>query len=199
MKNKMFVRLLAALYALAFVAGVGLLGFRVWSSKGCTEQNLAVKDAQWNSIIDNHPVAWAGYDAESLVTTDSDPYLVWQVDSKVRSLRVQIRSSQPVRDPMVYYTTTEQPWSASQTIPLVESDPEQGIFTFALPGGISVHTLRLDPTSCAGAFVELDAVTLNPSVRTFGLTAGELLMLLVLPLLAALTVQEIAALKKGQK
>ncbi len=199
MKNKMFVRLLAVLYVLAFVAGVGLLGFRALSRKGCAEQDLAVQDAQWNSIIDNHPVAWAGYDAESLVTTDSDPYLVWKVDSKVRGLQVKIRSSQPVRDPMVYYTTTEQPWSASQTIPLVESDPEQGIYTFALSGGISVHTLRLDPTSCAGAFVELDAVTLNPAVRTFALTAGELLLLLILPLLAALTVQEIAALKKGQK
>lgn len=199
MKNKRFVRLLAALYALALVAGIGLLGVRIWSRKGCAEQTLAVQDAQWNSIINNHPVAWAGYDAESLVTTDGDPYLVWQIDRKVCGLRVQIRSSQPVRDPMVYYTTTDQPWSASQTIPLVESDPEQGIYTFALPGSVSVHTLRLDPTSCAGAFVELDAVTLNPSVHPFGLKAGELLMLFAMPLLAALFVQEITALKKGQK
>lgn len=197
MKNKKFVRLVAILYALAFCVGVGLIGFRAWSSKACTEQQLSVQEAQWSSVIDNHPVSWAGYDAESLVTTDSDPYLVWQVNGAVRGLRMQIRSSQPIRDPMLYYTTAEnQPWDASRTIPLAECDPEQGIYTFALPGSISVHALRLDPTSSAGAFFELDEVTLNPTASAFALTTGELLMLLAAPLLAALLVQEVAAFRR---
>ena len=81
-------------------------------------------------------------------------------------------------------------------LPLVESDPAKGVYRFALPGAVPVHALRLDPTSSAGAFFVLEEITLNPPPQGLPLTAGEVLALAVLPLLAVLSVQELAALRR---
>lgn len=195
MSKKQFVRLVAILYLAAVVLGAGLYGVRASNRKKCTTQALEVVDAQWSSLLDNHPVAWAGYDAQSLVTTDDDAYLVWTVDSLVSGLRMRIRSSQPIRDPALYYTTEEgQEYASDKTFDLVESIPEQGIYVFALPGATKVHQLRLDPTSSAGAFVELEEVTMNPAGLKNGLQIGEWLFLLAAPMLVALLLQELISL-----
>lgn len=200
MNRKQLARLLAAFYLVAVLLGVGLCGTRLWGRKACTTQPLAVDEAQWSSIMDHHPVAWAGYDAESLVSTDNDPYLVWQIDGSVCGLEMQIRSSQPIRDPQVYYTTQDgEDWSSGRTLPLVEADPTQGIYRFALPQGKKVHSLRLDPTSSAGAFFELDHITLNPAGSGFLLTAGEVFLLLIAPFFAVLVVQEVLVWRGREK
>lgn len=200
MNRKQLARLLAACYLVAAVLGVCLGLTRLWGRKACTTQTLTVNEAQWSSMMDHHPVAWAGYDSESLVSTDNDPYLVWQVNGPVRGLEMQIRSSQPIRDPQVYYTTQEgQDWSADRTLPLVQADPAQGIYRFALPRGKKVCNLRLDPTSSAGAFFELDSITLNPADAGMPLTAGEGFLLLILPFFAALTIQEVLVWREAQK
>ncbi len=73
MNRKQLARLLAACYLVAAVLGVCLGLTRLWGRKACTTQTLAVNEAQWSSMMDHHPVAWAGYDSESLVSTDNDP------------------------------------------------------------------------------------------------------------------------------
>ncbi len=200
MSKKQFARVVAILYLAALLAAAGLCGVRAKARKTCTEQTLTAADAQWSSIRDNHPVAWAGYDAESLVTTDTDGYLVWNIDGPVSGLRMRVRSSQPIRDPALYYTTAEgQDYQSGKTFALVESIPEQGVYVFALPGATKVHQLRLDPTSSAGAFFELEEVTLNPAGLKNGLQTSEWLFVLVAPLLAALALQEVISLFRKEK
>lgn len=187
------LRLLAVCYLAAVLLGAVLLGVRLVRRNGCVPQSLDTADAAWNDLMTDHPVAWAGYDGDSLVTTGWDAYLAWDVNTKVQGLECHIRSTQPVKDLQLYYTTPRQPgFDASRTIPLVECDPAKGIYRFALPGAVQVAQLRLDPTSNAGAFLEVDEILLNPPGKGLPLTRGEVLGLLTLPLLAALCIVELS-------
>ena len=196
MKQKM-LRVWAVVYAAALLAALLCTAVRQHGRAACVPQALPLAAAQLSSIRTDHPAQWANFGPGSLVATDGDPFLVWQVDGPVHSLQMQVRSSQPIRDPQVYYTTAPgQDWSGSRTLPLVESDPAAGVYRFALPKAVQVSALRLDPTSSAGAFFALEEITLNPPPQGLPLTAGEVLALVLAPLLAVLAGQELAALRR---
>ena len=200
LQKKPWLCLFAGLYLLAVICAAALAGARAYARTGCTPMQLDVHAARGEGVIDNHPVSWAGWDSESLVTRSSDTYLVWQVNGPVSGLEMVIRSSQPVRDPQLYYTTAQgQDWSPRRTSPLKAADPVNGVYRFALPGAVSVENLRLDATISAGAFFELDAVTLNPAGSEGLLTAGEILLVLLVPLLAGLTARQLAQAFGGEK
>ena len=199
LNQKPWLCLLAGLYLLAVLCAAALAGVRAHARAACTETPLDVRAARWEGVIDSHPVSWAGWDADSLVTRSSDTYLAWTVQAPVSGLEMVIRSSQPVRDPQLYYTTAPgQDWSAARMIPLTAADPVQGVYRFALPGAVTVENLRLDATASAGAFFELDAVTLNPAAPARLLTAGECILVLLAPLLAVLAARQLALAFGGE-
>lgn len=199
MSKKRFGRLMAVFYAAALLAAlavrtVGWLGLRQ-----CRTADLEVTQAVQSSIRDDR--TWATFGPGSLLSTDGDPQLLWTVEQPVSGLRMTVRSSKPIQDPELYYTTAPgQAFSAARRLTPIRSDPAAGVYEFQLPRAETVCCLRLDPTAAAGAFFQLQ-VQLNPPIsaaRWFCPTAAQLLALAAGPALLTLAVQELAAALKKQ-
>ncbi len=188
MSKKLYARLLALLYALALAAlcAVKLAGWAVLAD--CESLSLLPADAAWEALRNDRSWDEAGWPVGSLLTTDGDARLEWTVDGPVSGLAMRIESSQPVREPVLYYTTEpgQQVTAARQLTP-VRYDAAAGSWLFLMPMPQRVHTLRLDPTASAGAFIRLE-VTLNPQEAAAAWwlpTPAWLLGLALLPPLAA--------------
>lgn len=189
MKKKTFLRLLAILYAAAALLLGGSVVLRSLAARSAAPRELSVADAQLSSLLTDR--TWAVWQSGSLLSSDTDPQLIWQINGPVRAVRVTLRSSLPVRDPEIYYTTAAgQGYSLSRRLVPSQSDPFSGSYTFVLPRTQNVVSLRLDPTSAAGAFLKVEPVELNPSVSVAPEPAAVLAALFA-PFLAALAVREI--------
>ncbi len=198
MSRKAFLRLMAALYAVALAACLAVRTVGWCGLRRCEARPLEAALAEQVSIFDDR--TWASFGPGSLLSTNGDAQLIWTLDAPVSGLQMTVRSSKPVMEPELYYTTApRQDFSLERRLAPVKSDPVAGVYVFRLPRATQVHRLRLDPTSAGGAFFTLQ-VQLNPPVAVgewFAPSAAELLALAFGPALAALAVREIGlALKK---
>lgn len=191
MSKKQFYRLLAALYAAAFLL-LALERATAWQGlRGCRQKELPLAAAQHNSLLDDR--TWYSFGPGSLLSSDGDPQLVWQLGERVSGLRMTIRASKPVLGPQLYYTTAPgQGYDLARRLEPACSDPAAGVYEFWLPRAVYVDSLRLDPTEAAGAMMELE-VLLNPPVapRRLWPGAAALLAALAAPPLLALALREV--------
>ncbi len=198
MRKKCFVRLTAALYALAVVLLVVMQLVRAVSLLRCEERPLLLEDAQTDAILTDYEVDWMGFETGDMLAQSTDPQLMWTLDDTVSGLSFHIRTSLPVKDMELYYTTAPgQDYSAERRLAPVESEPYSGYYVFRMDKPVPVHQLRLDPTSAAGSFMELTELTLNPAPTAAELwlpPLGSLLAAASAPLLTAIALREVAFL-----
>lgn len=197
MTKKTFARLLALLYigAALLWLGLGLTGWlscRALEKDGTlTTRELSVQQAEKVSLFDDR--TWGSFREGSLLTTNTDAQLIWKIGAPVSGLTVTLRSSQPIKDLELYYTTAEgQDFSVKNRLTPVWSDPLAGSYRFELPDVPFVEQLRLDPTSAGGAFLEINDITLNEPLSPdtwFVPDAAQLLALLAGPALLAWAVR----------
>lgn len=203
MRKQMFRRLLAVLYGAAVLLLAVLLLVRGNALARCEERPLSVEDAWTDAIRTDYEADWLGFKTGDLLAQSTDPMLVWTLDEEVSGLRLCIRTSQPVREMELYYTTEPgQDYAVERCLRPVTGDAATGVYEFRFPKATYVHQLRLDPTGAAGSFMQFKELTLNPArgaAQYFLPTAAQLLAVLTAPLLAALAVREaVCALRPRQ-
>ena len=203
MRKKSFWRLLAALYAAAVL--LCAIGQLMWVSgmKDAEPQQLSVQDAVLSSIRTDYGAQWLDYRPDDMLATDGDPQIIWTVEGMVSGLRVRLKTSQPVKDAALYYTTAPgQEFSLERRLDPMYYDAQTGAYLFRLPKAVYVHTLRLDPTGAAGSFIQAEEILLNPPLTAeerYLPAVGWLLTALFAPPLLTVALREgmcLAARKK---
>ena len=198
MRKKSFGRLTVILYGLAAVLLAAAQLVRAVPLLRCEERPLLLEDAQTDAILTDYEVDWLGFETGDMLAQSSDPQLVWTLDAAVSGLSFCIRTSLPVQDMELYYTTAPgQGHSAARRLAPVESDPDSGYYVFRMDRPVYVHQLRLDPTSAAGSFMEITELTLNPAPDAAELwlpPLGNLFTAAFAPVLTALALREAAGL-----
>ncbi len=161
MSKRSFIRCWALLLSLGLVL-FGVLRCAGWSALAeCESRPLPWQDARLEALLTDR--TWGSFEEGCLVTTDGDAHLVWTVDGTVAQLCMTLRSSRPVSRPELYYTTEPgQEFSLEHRLDPTWADPAAGVYIFRFACPVQVHQLRLDPTTAAGAFLELDAALQVP-------------------------------------
>ena len=194
MCKRVFLRTFLLLYAAAAAALAVLLVLRGNALARCEEKPLAPEEAWTDAVLDDYEVDWIGFHTGDLLALSTDPMFVWTLDETVRGLSFCIRTSQPVRDMELYYTTRPgQDYAVERRLTPAVCDPQSGYYEFRFPQVTYVHQLRLDPTSAAGSFMQFRAMTLNPAWGTaqyYIPTAAQLLAVATAPPLCALALRE---------
>lgn len=192
-------RLVAAAYLLALAAwlahGAGALVQGAWYAHRGQAPSvvLAPQDLELSSLVpyegDDGPVEGC------LVSTDSDPHLFWRHEAWVDTVTLDVGQNKPAGGVELYYLLPgQQEFTANQVV--YPSRDAQGRYVFEL-GGKLVAGLRVDPDSVGGVVTQFRGMAVNPHhawYRHFVPSAGQGLLLLALPLLAAALVAEIASL-----
>ena len=204
MRKTVFWRLLLILYGAAVLLLAGVLAVRGSALARCEEKPLLVEDAWTDAILNDYEVDWIGFETGDLLAQSTDPMLVWTPDEAVSGLRLRIRTSQPIREMELYYTTQPgQDYAVERCLRPTAGDPLTGLYEFRFPQATHVYQLRLDPTGAAGSFMQFAELTLNParSPAQYCLpTAAQLLAVLAVPPLTALAVREtVTALRPRSK
>ena len=194
MRKQRFLRVLLAMYAVAAVTLTVVLVLRGNALARCEEKPLTLEEAWTDAVLDDYEVDWIGFHTGDLLSQSTDPMFVWTLDETVRGLSFYIRTSQPVRDMELYYTTQSgQDYAVERRLTPTICEPQKGYYEFRFPQATYVHQLRLDPTSAAGSFMQFRAMTLNPvwsASQYYAPTAVQLLALAAAPLLCTLVLQE---------
>lgn len=194
MRKQVFLWVLIVLYAVAAAVLAVMLVLRGNALARCEEHPLALEEAWTDAVLDDYEVDWIGFRTGDLLAQSADPMFIWTLDETVRGLSFCVRTSQPVRDMELYYTTQpEQEYTIDRRLVPTVCDPQSGYYEFQFPQATHVHQLRLDPTSAAGSFMQFSAMTLNPVRETaqyYAPTAAQLLVLGVVPLLCVLALRE---------
>lgn len=195
MRKQRFLRVLLTLYAVAAVTLAVVLVLRGNALVRCEEKPLTPEEAWTDAVLDDYEVDWIGFHTGDLLAQSTDPMFVWTLDETVRGLSFCIRTSQPVRDMELYYTTQPgQDYAVERRLTPAACDPQSGYYEFRFPQATHVHQLRLDPTSAAGSFMQFRAMTLNPAwgtARYYSPTAAQLLAFAAAPPLCALALREL--------
>lgn len=203
MRKTVFLRLLLIFYAAAAVLLAAVLAVRASALARCEEKALAIGDAWSDAILDDYEVDWIGFKTGDLLAQSTDPMLVWTLDETVSGLRLRIRTSQPIREMELYYTTQPgQDYTVERCLRPTAGDPLTGLYEFRFSKATYVHQLRLDPTGAAGSFMQFAELTLNPvrsTAQYYGPSAAQLLAVLAAPPLAALAVREAACALRSRK
>jgi hypothetical protein len=195
MRKTMFWRLLIVLYGAAVLLLTVVLTARGSALARCEEKTLQIEDAWTDAILNDYEVDWIGFETGDLLAQSTDPMLVWTLNEEVSGLRLRIRTSQPVREMELYYTTQPgQDYAVERCLRPTVGDPLNGLYEFRFPKATYVHQLRLDPTGAAGSFMRFAELTLNPvrsTVQYYAPSAAQLLTVLSVPPLATLAVREV--------
>lgn len=204
MRKTVFRRLLSVLYGAAALLLTAVLAVRGSALARCEEKTLRIEDAWTDAILNDYEVDWIGFETGDLLAQSTDPMLVWTLDEPVRGLRLCIRTSQPIREMELYYTTQPgQDYTVERCLRPTAGDALTGVYEFSFPKATHVYQLRLDPTGAAGSFMQFAELTLNPArdtVQYYLPTAAQLLALLTAPPLTALAAREIVCvLRSGRK
>lgn len=201
-------RLLAAAYLLALalwlVHGAGALVQKAWyTSRGLAPSlTLSAEELEFVSmkpyLVDYDP------EDQMWVSSDSDPQIHWNQMVWVDTVVLDVRQQRPTGRVELYYKQPGQhDFSTRQVIYPTKDD--QGRYVFDLRGKW-VDRLRMDPDSVGGVLTEFRGVQINPVrpwYRYFVPSAGQWLLLLVLPLAVSALLIELDQLlnvtQRGQK
>lgn len=175
--------------------GVGVLVQTAWyAHEGlAATRSLGLDELELVSFRPYEDVEYT--DGGWYISTDTDPQFHWQQRAWVRRVVLDITHIKPGCGVELYYRLPGQAdFSARQTV--YATRDAEGRLVFDL-GGKLVEALRIDPDSVGGVLTRFHSLTINPPqgwYTAFVPSAGEWMLLLGLPLLAAALIAETGSL-----
>ncbi|MBQ8648149.1 MAG: hypothetical protein IJ484_08415 [Oscillospiraceae bacterium] len=189
---------MATLYLLACLIGLaqgayytfrGLAPGRTLAIEDLTCESVVVRDHSYDESIPEGEVR--------IVSTDTDPHLVWEGEAWVGRVVLHIRQLRPATGAELYYRVPGK--TEFDTKNVVFGVPDgQGGYVFDLRGK-RVTGLRIDPDSIGGVAAVFEGVELNaarPWYKAFQPTGRELLWLAGGPLLISAAWELLRGLRK---
>ncbi len=192
-------RLLAAAYlaalALWLVQGAGALVQRAWYTGRGLAPSVCLT-AEQLELYSLRPYVFDHEPVEGMwISSDSDPQIHWNQYAWVDTVILDVRQECPAGSVELYYKQPGQRDFDTRQVVYPKRDA-QGRYVFEL-GGKWIDRLRVDPDSVGGVPTELRALQINPPggwYRNFIPSAGQTLVLLVLPLVLSALLLELGQL-----
>ena len=181
--------MLAAVYA-AFAALFlifGLYGFIkesiAYKNGEIQVQGLSLSDFEKNAAVPRTE-GWPGY-TQPLVSTDSDPYLLYNNSITLNGLSFVLKSHVLPGEARLYYKTeNDTEYTEKHSAAPVYVNCETGEYVFSLPA-VKITSFRLDPVSTAGCIFDITDIRLNHAPCAFDYfvpSLGNILIFLFMPL-----------------
>lgn len=100
-------------------------------------------------------------DGDLLISTDSDPQLIWQADQKITNIKFYMETSLYPGEIVVYYTTKDgEGFSENKRLWAQPVDGEDNWYIVEM-GLKNVRSLRIDPTMYAGNQMKFGTFIIN--------------------------------------
>lgn len=127
-----------------------------------------------------------------IVSTDSDPQLLWKQDLYVESVELKMHRTGNGEATLLYWKEPGQTdFSEAQSVYGRPIGPDRFVYELE---GVRVCELRIDPDSAGGIITRLDGAVINPPrswTWAFWPSGRGLLLFLSLPLLGVALIEEI--------
>lgn len=159
-----FVKKIASWQIIAFsafflVALFLLCGFWGYAAENISRSNETLVQSRM-TVSDFQQISMKA-DGDRLISTDSDPQLIWQADQKITNIKFYMEPSLYPGEIVVYYTTKDgEGFSENKRLWAHPVDGENNWYVAEL-GLKDVRGLRIDPTMYAGNHMTFGTFVIN--------------------------------------